>query len=163
MFRVGILVLSDKGAKGQREDRSGEVIKEMISSIGATVAAYEVLPDEKQLIADKLRTWCDTGGLDLILTSGGTGLSPRDVTPEATAEVVERVVPGISEAMRAYGREKTPRAILSRGISGIRNKTLIINLPGSVRGARESLEAVMPALPHALETLRGQGGECGQS
>jgi len=163
MFKVGILVLSDKGARGEREDTSGETIKQMISSIGAVVTAYEVLPDDKELIADKLLAWCDQERLDLILTSGGTGLSPRDVTPEATAQVVERIVPGIPEAMRAYGLQKTPRAVLSRGISGIRKRTLIINLPGSVRGVRESLEAVMPALPHALETLRGQGGECGQT
>ncbi|HOV42350.1 MAG TPA: MogA/MoaB family molybdenum cofactor biosynthesis protein, partial [Syntrophothermus lipocalidus] len=105
----------------------------------------------------------DQLGLDIILTSGGTGLSPRDVTPEATAEVVERTIPGIGEAMRAYGLQKTPRAMLSRGISGIRKKTLIINLPGSVKGARESLEAVIPALDHALETLQGRANECGQA
>lgn len=122
MFKAGILVLSDKGAKGEREDKSGQVIKEMISSIGAEVVAYEVLPDEKELIVNKLIAWCDQLGLDIILTSGGTGLSPRDVTPEATAEVVERTIPGIGEAMRAYGLQKTPRAMLSRGISGIRKK-----------------------------------------
>ncbi|ADI01355.1 MAG TPA: MogA/MoaB family molybdenum cofactor biosynthesis protein [Syntrophothermus lipocalidus] len=163
MFKAGILVLSDKGAKGEREDKSGQVIKEMISSIGAEVVAYEVLPDEKELIVNKLIAWCDQLGLDIILTSGGTGLSPRDVTPEATAEVVERTIPGIGEAMRAYGLQKTPRAMLSRGISGIRKKTLIINLPGSVKGARESLEAVIPALDHALETLQGRANECGQA
>ncbi|NSW82354.1 MAG: MogA/MoaB family molybdenum cofactor biosynthesis protein [Syntrophothermus sp.] len=163
MFKAGILVLSDKGAKGEREDKSGQVIKEMISSIGAEVVAYEVLPDEKELIINKLISWCDQLGLDIILTSGGTGLSPRDVTPEATAEVVERTIPGIGEAMRAYGLQKTPRAMLSRGISGIRKKTLIINLPGSVKGARESLEAVIPALDHALETLQGRANECGQA
>lgn len=163
MFKAGILVLSDKGAKGEREDKSGQVIKEMISSIGAEVVAYEVLPDEKELIVNKLISWCDQLGLDIILTSGGTGLSPRDVTPEATAEVVERTIPGIGEAMRAYGLQKTPRAMLSRGISGIRKKTLIINLPGSVKGARESLEAVIPALDHALETLQGRANECGQA
>jgi len=163
MFKAGILVLSDKGAKGEREDKSGQVIKEMISTIGAEVVAYEVLPDEKELIINKLISWCDQLGLDLILTSGGTGLSPRDVTPEATAEVVERTISGIGEAMRAYGLQKTPRAMLSRGISGIRKKTLIINLPGSVKGARESLEAVIPALDHALETLQGWANECGQA
>ncbi|NLU49599.1 MAG: MogA/MoaB family molybdenum cofactor biosynthesis protein [Syntrophomonadaceae bacterium] len=162
MFKVGILVLSDKGSRGEREDKSGEVVKEIIGSIGGRVVHYEILPDDKETIVKKLVALCDEVEVDLVLTSGGTGLAPRDVTPEATAQVIDRPVPGIGEAMRAYGLRNTPRAMLSRGIAGIRRKTLIINLPGSVKGSRESLEAILPALEHALGTLKGQAVECGQ-
>jgi molybdenum cofactor synthesis domain-containing protein len=160
-FKVGVLTVSDKGSRGEREDRSGEAIRELLALIGGKVDRYEVVPDEMEHIKDTLIAWCDLHRLDLIVTTGGTGFAPRDLTPEATAAVIERPTPGVSEAMRLTGLEKTPRAMLSRGVSGIRGKTLIINLPGSEKGVRESLEAIIPALPHAIEILTGKGGECG--
>ena len=161
MFRTGILVMSDKGARGEREDLSGKKIEEMLGP-GYSVEYYEIVPDEKDIIAEKLRHACDIQGLDLVLTSGGTGFSNRDVTPDATLEVIEKLAPGISEAIRYYGLQKTPKAMLSRAVAGIRGKTLIINMPGSVKGVRESLEAILPALGHGLEILAGSAGECGQ-
>ncbi len=159
-MKVAILTASDQGARGAREDRSAVVIKEIIASIGGEVVAYDVVPDEKEEIARKLIFYADDQKVDLVLTTGGTGLSPRDVTPEATLEVVERLIPGISEAMRAAGLRHTPHAMLSRGVAGSRGQTLIINLPGSPRAVRENLEVILPALPHALEILQGRGGEC---
>jgi len=159
---VGILTVSDKGSAGQREDRSGSVIRELISGIGAEVAVYEIVPDEKAIISSKLIEWADKG-VDLVLTNGGTGLSPRDVTPEATLAVIERQVPGFSEVMRSESFKKTPMGMLSRGVSGTLGKTLIINLPGSPKAVRECLEAILPALPHAIETLRGEASECADS
>jgi molybdopterin adenylyltransferase len=161
MFRTGIMVLSDKGSRGEREDLSGKKIAELLGA-EYNIDYYEIIPDEKELIADKLREACDKLALDLILTSGGTGFSSRDVTPDATLQVVEKLVPGIPEAIRYYGLQKTPKAMLSRGVAGIRGKTLIINMPGSVKGVRESLEAILPALDHGLEILSGTTGECGQ-
>ena len=160
-IKAGVLTVSDKGARGEREDRSGAAIRELLAIIGGKVERYEVVPDEMEHIKDTLIAWCDLHRLDLIITTGGTGFAPRDLTPEATAAVIERPAPGISEAMRLAGLEKTPRAMLSRGVSGIRGKTLIINLPGSEKGVRESLDAILPALPHAMEILTGKGGECG--
>ncbi|MGI5912518.1 MAG: MogA/MoaB family molybdenum cofactor biosynthesis protein, partial [Syntrophomonadaceae bacterium] len=122
----------------------------------------EIIPDEKDLIAEKLCYVCDVLALDLVLTSGGTGFASRDVTPEATLKVLEKVVPGIPEAIRWYGLQKTSRAMLSRAVAGIRGKSLIINLPGSVKGVRESLEAILPALGHGLKVLQGSASECGQ-
>lgn len=162
MFTVGILAVSDKGSRGEREDLSGPVIKELISKIGGEVRRYDIVPDEKEIIAERLKEWADVLRLDLVLTTGGTGLAPRDVTPEATREVIERPAPGFSEAMRQEGLKKTPLSMLSRGISGVRTRTLIINLPGSPRGVRESLEVILPALPHAIETLRGEAAECAE-
>lgn len=160
MFTVGILTLSDKGAKGERKDESGLQIREIVAGIGARVAQYDMIPDEEYLISKKLIDWADAAKLDLILTTGGTGLGPRDVTPEATLAVVQKLTPGFSEAMRAESLKKTPRGMLSRGVSGIRGRTLIINLPGSPRAVRECLEAILPALPHAIETVRGDASEC---
>ena len=160
MFTVGILTVSDKGSRGEREDLSGAVIRELVSRVGGEVRQYDIVPDEKEIIAKRLKEWADVLRLDLILTTGGTGLTPRDVTPEATREVIERPAPGFSEAMRQEGLKKTPLSMLSRGISGVRARTLIINLPGSPRGVRESLEVILPALPHAVETLRGEAAEC---
>ncbi|NLB52530.1 MAG: MogA/MoaB family molybdenum cofactor biosynthesis protein [Syntrophomonadaceae bacterium] len=162
MFKTGILILSDKGARGEREDLSGPQIEALLGE-EFRIDFYEVIADEKQLIKEKLIYLCDELKLDLILTSGGTGFSSRDVTPDATLEVIEKSAPGIPEAIRYYGLQKTPKAMLSRAVAGIRGSSLIINLPGSVKGVRESLEAVLPALDHGLEIIRGSAGECGQA
>ncbi|HBG21925.1 MAG: MogA/MoaB family molybdenum cofactor biosynthesis protein [Syntrophaceticus sp.] len=160
MIKVAILTASDKGSRGEREDSSAQVIRELVAGIDAQVVAYDVVPDERKVLTDKLVEYADLVRVDLILTTGGTGLGPRDVTPEATMDVVERVIPGIAEAMRIKGLEKTPHAMISRAIAGSRGPTLIINLPGSPRAVRENLEVVLPAIPHALEVLQGRGGEC---
>jgi len=161
MFTVGILTISDKGSRGERQDKSGEVIREILSSIDARIVNYDIVPDEKKLIVEKLVKWVDEDNLDVLITTGGTGLTPRDVTPEATLDVVDRIVPGFAEAMRAESLKKTPMAMLSRAVVGTRGKCLIINLPGSPNAVRECLKVVLPALPHAVETLKGQAGECG--
>ena len=160
-MRVGILTVSDKGARGEREDRSGPALRAMVEAAGWPVARAGVVPDDAARIREALLAWSDEG-LDLVLTTGGTGFAPRDVTPEATRAVIEREAPGLAEAMRRAGAEKTPTAILSRAVAGIRKSTLIVNLPGSERGARESLAAILPALGHGLETLRGEASECGR-
>lgn len=157
-FTLGILTVSDKGWRGEREDRSGQAIRELLAPLGAREVRYEVVPDEAEVIAERLRAW-SREGLDLVVTTGGTGLAPRDVTPEATQAVIQRPVPGLAEAMRAQGLKQTPLAMLSRGVAGIRGRTLIINLPGSPKGVRESLEAILPALGHGLEVLQGLVGE----
>ncbi len=159
MIRVAILTLSDKGARGEREDLSGPAIKEAIKKIGASVEHYEVIPDEKGLIKNKLIEYSKK--VDLILTTGGTGLSPRDVTPDATLEVIDREIPGIAEAMRAEGLKKTSRAILSRAVAGVRGSALIINLPGSPKAVKEGLETILDAIPHAIEKIKGDLSECG--
>jgi molybdopterin adenylyltransferase len=161
MFTVGILTISDKGSRGERQDKSGEVIRGILSSMDVRIANYDVIPDEKELIVEKLVEWVDEDDLDVLITTGGTGLTPRDVTPEATLAVVDRIVPGFAEAMRAESLKKTPMAMLSRAVAGARGKCLIINLPGSTKAVRECLEVILPALPHAVETLKGQAGECG--
>ncbi|KYH33386.1 MogA/MoaB family molybdenum cofactor biosynthesis protein [Neomoorella mulderi] len=161
MIRVAILTASDKGARGEREDKSAAVIREMVADLGEVVA-YEVVPDERRLLAAKLREFCDVVGADLVLTTGGTGFSPRDVTSEATRDVIEKEVPGLPEAMRAASLKLTPQAMLSRAVAGIRGKTLIVNLPGSPKGVRENLAAILPALPHGLAILKGEAGECGR-
>ncbi|GAV22610.1 MogA/MoaB family molybdenum cofactor biosynthesis protein [Carboxydothermus pertinax] len=162
MIKVGVLTLSDKGSRGEREDKSGQVIKEMVREIEGKVVKYDVIPDEYDLIVKTLISWCDDEKLDLILTTGGTGLSPRDVTPDATKAVITREVPGIPEAMRMASLTKTNRAMLTRAVAGTRGGTLIINLPGSPKGVRENLEVVLPVIPHALEILQARGGECAQ-
>ncbi|CCO08068.1 MogA/MoaB family molybdenum cofactor biosynthesis protein [Desulforamulus hydrothermalis] len=161
MYKIGIITMSDKGSQGLREDTSGAVIREMAASLG-TVEQYRLVPDDPQIIQDTLIEFADVHRLDLVLTTGGTGLGPRDHTPEATLAVIDRQVPGIAEAIRAASLAKTPKAMLSRAVSGIRGSTLIINLPGSVKGVRECLAVVLPVLPHGLEILSGRGGECGQ-
>ena len=156
MFSAGILTISDKGSQGKRIDESGTVIKEMLSSVGFEVARYEIVPDDVEIIAGELSEWADEGNVDIIITTGGTGLSERDVTPEATMSVLDKVVPGLAEAMRFKTFEITPMAILSRATAGIREKCLIINLPGSPKGVRECLEVVLPAIPHAIEIIKGE-------
>ncbi len=160
MFTVGILTISDKGSQGEREDKSGEAIREVISQADARVVDYAIVPDNEDIISEKLIQWADSGNTDIIITTGGTGLSPRDVTPEATLQVIDKVAPGFAEAIRAESLKKTPHAMLSRGVAGIRKKTLIINLPGSEKAVKECLEVILPALPHAVETCRGETTDC---
>ena len=157
--RYAILTMSDKGSRGEREDRSGKVIQDIVAELGGEVAAYEIVPDERERIQEKLVAWCDELGADVILTTGGTGLAPRDVTPTSTLEIIDYEVPGIPEAMRAESLKKTPNAMLSRMVAGVRGHTLIVNLPGSPRAVSECLEVIKAALPHAVETLRGEVGD----
>ena len=153
VYNFGILTSSDMGAEGKREDTSGQAIREMLLAMGFTLTRYEIVPDERSIIAARLREWADSGEVDLLVTTGGTGLGPRDVTPEATLTVIDREVPGISEAMRQAGLRNTQMAMLSRGVSGTRGQCLIINLPGSTKAVRECLEAIGDVLPHAIELL----------
>jgi molybdenum cofactor synthesis domain-containing protein len=155
-FLAGILTVSDKGARGEREDTSGAAVREILSTLDFSVERYEVIPDDRGSIAQTLIAWADDCGLDLIVTTGGTGLGPRDVTPEATREAIDYEAPGLAEAMRMEGLKHTPMAMLSRAVAGVRGRTLIVNLPGSPRGVRENLSVLLPVLPHAVETLRGQ-------
>lgn len=157
--RVGILTVSDRAHRGEYEDRSGPLLRRLIADrLGWTVAEEGVVPDEQAQIERELIRWADEAGLDLILTTGGTGFAPRDVTPEATRAVIEREAPGLAEAMRAASLRVTPHAMLSRAVCGIRGRTLIVNLPGSPKAARENLEVLIPVLPHALELLAGSPG-----
>jgi molybdenum cofactor synthesis domain-containing protein len=158
-MKVGILTVSDKGARGEREDRSGPAIREMMEAAGGEIVRNRIVADEQDEIRATLIDWSDEG-LDLILTTGGTGFSPRDWTPEATKAVIDRETPGIAEAMRRAGMEKTPTAMLSRAAAGIRKRTLIVNLPGSEKAVRESLVAILPALPHGVDILKGAASEC---
>jgi molybdopterin adenylyltransferase len=154
-IRTGILTVSDKGSQGQRQDKSGQVIRDCLAGIGGAVVKYEIVPDERELISGKLIEWADGGEVDIILTTGGTGLGRRDITPEATLAVIDKNVPGIAEAMRSKSLTITPLAMLSRAVAGLRGQCLIINLPGSPKAVRECLEVILPALPHAVEIMRG--------
>lgn len=161
MFTVGILTASDRASRGERQDQSGTVITEIMNNMGWKVMTYMVVADDAEQIKNALLTMCDEQKLNLVLTTGGTGFAPRDNTPEATSAVIEREVPGIPEVMRWESMKKTPRAMLSRAVAGIRKQTLIINLPGSSRAVRECLEVILPALTHGVEILTGRTGECG--
>ena len=158
MIRAAILTLSDKGSRGEREDKSGEVIRNMLKEIDATVTDYEVIPDEKELIIKKLLEFAEK--TDLIVTTGGTGVGPRDVTPEATHAVIEKELPGFGEAMRMEGLKHTPRAMGSRAVAGIYKQTLIINLPGSPKGVAENLSVVLPVIPHTIGLIKGKVSDC---
>ena len=160
MKRAAIITASDSGYRGEREDLSGPAIKEILEREGYEVISMDILPDDQVMLAGKLQEIADSEKAELILTTGGTGFSERDVTPEATEEVIERKVPGIPEAIRAYSMTITKRAMLSRATAGIRGKTLIVNLPGSPKAVRESLEYVIDALAHGLEILSGEARDC---
>jgi len=155
-YTVAVLTISDKCSKGQRIDESGKIIQEMIKDLPAEVVKYEIIPDEPKMIQEKLIFYCDTLKVDLVLTTGGTGFTERDFTPEATKKVIEKEVPGIPEAMRIECLKITKRAMLSRGVAGIRGKSLIVNLPGSTQGAKESLAAILGGLSHGLDMILGK-------
>lgn len=160
MIQVGVLTASDKGFSGERIDESGALIGELMKENGFAVVDYVIVPDEKDTIASQLRRMADQAKVDLILTTGGTGFSPRDITPEATLDVIDRQVPGIPEAIRQKSITITNKAMLSRAVAGIRNQTLIINLPGSPKAVKEGLEVILPVLTHAIQIMKGQTGEC---
>ncbi len=159
-IHAGVLTVSDKGSQGLRVDESGRLVTQLLEKKGYIVSRQSIVPDEGEEIARTLKSWVDDEHLALILTSGGTGLTPRDVTPQATRNVIDYEVPGMAEAMRAESLKKTPHAMLSRAVVGVRNRSLIINLPGSPRGAGENLETVLPALDHALAKLAGDPSDC---
>lgn len=159
-MRVAVITSSDSGYRGEREDLSGPVIEKMVTEFGYQVVLKKLLPDEREMLAAEMKRIADAGEADLILTTGGTGFSPRDVMPEATASVCERMAPGIPEAMRAYSMQFTKRAMLTRAAAGIRKQTLIVNMPGSPKAVAECLEYILPELDHGLQILLGQAGEC---
>jgi len=158
MIVVAVLTMSDRGSKGEREDLSGPMIEDMIKAIGAEVKYFEILPDEKELIKEKLIEYSKKA--DLILTTGGTGLAPRDVTPEATLDVLDKQAPGLAEAMRSEGLKKTSRSMLSRAVAGVKGRSLIINLPGSPKAVKENLAVILDVIPHAIEKIKGDPSEC---
>jgi molybdopterin adenylyltransferase len=159
-MNAAILTMSDKGAEGLRTDASGPALEKWLAGQGVATIEYKMIPDDVATIAATLEEWSDSGRFDLILTTGGTGVSPRDVTPDATVRVLDRLIPGFGEVMRMKSLEKTPHAMISRAVAGIRGKTLIINLPGSPKGAIENLEAVWPAIPHAVAKIQGDPADC---
>ena len=156
MIRVAVITVSDSAIAGTRDDRSGPAVRERVESLGWTVSAHELVPDESNQIADALRRLADSGEVSVILTTGGTGVALRDVTPEATRGVIEREIPGLGELMRSEGLKFTPTAVLSRGLAGLRRRTLIVNLPGSPKGAVQSLDAIAKLVPHVLNLLEGR-------
>lgn len=161
--RAGVLIISDKASQGLRKDESGKIVQEMLEKQGFYVHVREIIPDDIEQIVDTLVTWVDDDGLSLIITSGGTGLSPSDVTPQAMEKIIDYAVPGMAEAMRAASLEKTPHAMLSRAMVGVRQASLIVNLPGNPAGATDNLSVVLPALKHALSKLSGDPSDCGKT
>jgi len=161
-IRAAILTVSDKAARGEREDRSGPALQSWLAEHSVTIVSMKILSDDPEAIAAQLTEWADSGASDLILTAGGTGVSPRDRTPEATRRILDFVIPGLGEAMRAESLKKTARASLSRAIAGVRSQTLIINLPGSPQGAIENLAAIWPAIAHAVDKIHGDLGDCAE-
>jgi molybdopterin adenylyltransferase len=160
LITAGVITLSDKGSRGERVDLSGPEVTRMLKEIGIETTCYEVVPDEADVIEKKLIEFVEERRLDLVVTTGGTGVSPRDVTPEATLKVIDREIPGMAEAMRRESMLKTPHAMISRAVAGIRKTTLIINLPGSPKGVRENLAVILPALKHAIEKIKGDPSDC---
>ena len=160
MIQAGVITLSDKGSRGEREDLSGPEVIRMLREAGIETVHSEIIPDEEEVIASKLIEFADVRGLDLVVTTGGTGVSPRDVTPDATLAVIDREIPGMAEAMRRESMIKTPHAMISRAVAGIRGTTLIVNLPGSPKGVRENLSVILPALTHAIEKIKGDPRDC---
>ncbi|MBW6519396.1 MAG: MogA/MoaB family molybdenum cofactor biosynthesis protein [Desulfoarculaceae bacterium] len=159
-FSCAVLTMSDKGARGERVDTSGAALQEILREEGYQLRAYKMVPDQVEAITETLIQWVDQDKIDLILTTGGTGVSPSDVTPEAMREIIEKEIPGMAEAMRAASLLKTPHAVLSRAMVGIRGRSLIINLPGSQKASRENIEVLLPALPHALDKIQGGTSDC---
>jgi len=159
MYKAGVLTISDKGSKGQRIDTSGDYLVRAFHNVDMEVARYEIVADEENTISGTLAAWADSGEVDMIVTTGGTGISPRDVTPEATRRVIEKELTGIVEMMRAIGFRKTPTAILSRAVAGTRGRCLIVNLPGNPKAVQEYLQLLLPIVPHAIETLQGRSGD----
>jgi len=159
-MKAGVLTISDKGARNERKDESGPAVSALLLTIGAETACYEIIPDEKEVIEEKLIDYADRRKLDLIVTTGGTGVSPRDLTPDATLAVIDRQIPGFAEAMRMESFKKTPHALISRAVAGSRGHTLIINLPGSPKGATENLVFVIKAIPHTIAKLQGDPADC---
>jgi molybdenum cofactor synthesis domain-containing protein len=160
VIKAAILTMSDKGSIGERRDASGPALEKWLAEHEVTTLEYKMIPDDITTIAATLKAWGDSGSFDLILTTGGTGVSPRDVTPDATLSILDRTIPGFGEVMRMRSLEKTPHAIISRAVAGIRGKTLVINLPGSPKGAIENLEAVWLAIPHAVAKIQGDPADC---
>ena len=163
MFSAGIITVSDKGSQGKRKDLSGPAITELLAGVAIEIKQTLIIPDEKNQIQEAIINFADVGKLDLILTTGGTGVSPRDLTPDATLEVIDKQIPGMAEAMRYESSKITSRAMISRAIAGIRGRSLIINLPGSPKGAKENLAVILPALKHAIEKIKGDDSECASS
>lgn len=162
MLTVGVITISDKGASGERQDKSGPVIQELLEPLPAEIKCYEVIPDEAALISGRLIHFADTLQLDLIVTTGGTGVGVRDFTPEATRAVLDKEIPGMAEVMRTESLKKTPHAMISRAVVGLRGRSLIVNLPGSPKAVRENLMAILPAIPHAVAKIKGDREDCGQ-
>ena len=159
-FRAVIITVSDRGSRGEREDGSGPAVEVILREMGMEIIGRRIIPDEKEMIRQTLLEWSDGGEADLILTTGGTGVSPRDVTPDATREVIDREIPGMAEAMRRQSAAVTPHAMISRALAGIRGRTLIINLPGSPKGAKGKSQRPAPRSPHAIEKIKGDESEC---
>lgn len=161
-FSFAVVTMSDKGSRGEREDTSGRLLQELLQDEGYTLQGYAIVPDDQEVIVNTILDFIDNGKIDLIVTTGGTGVAPTDVTPEAMQRIIEKDIPGMAEAMRAASLKKTPHAVLSRARVGIRGKSLIINLPGSKKAAEENIMVLLPALPHALDKIQGGTSDCGQ-